>query len=361
MRLGLRLTDRLIAQRVLSAIALVWLLLLALDCFISLADELPDIGKGSYTTLTAALHIAWTIPRRAYDLFPIAAVIGALAGLGGLAPTAELTAMRAGGLSKLRIALAAVATVGALLVLVLIGGETLAPWGEQRAQALQAGALSRNLVAHGRTGVWARDGETLLNAKRGENLGDSVVLFDLRIYEFEPNGRLARIAIAARAEHKRDTWILNDVMRQSFGVDSVATEKLAELVWPSQIDPRLLALSLVRPRFLGLRDLSNGIAYYDRNALDASEWRAAFWRRAFYPLSVLAIVLVALPFAFGSLRSGGLGKRLFFGILLAAGWSVMQGGVTNVAAVYGLDFRLTQLLPALALILIAAWYFRRHA
>jgi lipopolysaccharide export system permease protein len=361
MNLRLRLTDRLIAQRVLSWIAVVWLLLVALDCFISLADELPDVGKGSYTALTAALHVAWTIPRRAYEVFPVAAVIGALAGLGALAPTAELTAMRAGGLSKSRIALAAVAAVGALLVLVLIGGETLAPWGEQRAQSLQAAALSKNLVARGRTGVWARDGETLLNAKRGENLGDSVVLFDLRIYEFEPDGRLTRIAIAARAEYKRDGWVLHDVIRQSFGIDSVTTEKLTELVWPSQIDPRLLALSLVEPRFLGLRDLSNGIAYYDRNALNAGEWRAAFWRRAFYPLSVLAVVLVAMPFAFGSLRSGGLGKRLFFGVLLATGWSVMQRGVTNVAAVYGLDFRLTQLLPALALILIAAWYFRRHA
>jgi len=113
----------------------------------------------------------------------------------------------------------------------------------------------------------------------------------------------------------------------------VTTEKLTELVWLSQIDPRLLALLLVKPRFLGLRDLSNGIAYYDRNALNAGEWRAAFWRRAFYPLSVLAVVLVAMPFAFGSLRSGGLGKRLFFGVLLASGWSVMQRGVTNVAAV----------------------------
>lgn len=357
----LRLTDRLIAQRVLSAVGVVWLLLLALDCFLSLAEELPDVGKGSYTIVAAALHIGWTIPRRAYELFPIAAVIGALAGLGALAPTAELTAMRAGGLSKLRIALAAVAAVAALMVLVLIGGETLAPWGEQRAQAVQAGAMSQNLVARGRTGVWARDGETLLNAKRGENLGDSVVLYDLRIYGFEADGRLAHITIAARAEHAQDAWILREVVRQSFGIEAVSSEKLTELVWPSQIDPRLLALSLIKPRFLGLRDLTNGIAYRDRNGLDASEWRAAFWRRAFYPLTVLALVLVALPFAFGSLRSGGLGKRLFFGILLAAGWSVMQRGVTNFAAVYGVDFRLTQLLPAAALLLIAAWYFRRHA
>ena len=162
----LRRTDRLIAYSVFGALLATWVLLLALDAFTALAGQIDDVGKGDYSLLSALEFVAWTLPRRAYELFPTAAVIGALAGLGALAPTAEITAMRAGGMSKLRIALAAVGSVGAILLLVLVMGETLATYGERKAQALQSGALSGDMIAAGRSGIWARDGETLINARR---------------------------------------------------------------------------------------------------------------------------------------------------------------------------------------------------
>lgn len=359
--IALRRTDRLIAASVLRALVATWLLLVALDAFTALADELATVGRGGYTVATAFAHVAWTLPRRMYEVFPTAAVIGALAGLGALAPTAELTAMRAGGLSKARIAGAATGAAGALVALVAIGGETIAPWAERHAQSLQASALSEDLIALGRTGVWARDGATLLNAARGEARGDSVVLFEVKVYEFDPQGRLQRISTAARGEHGEGGWILHDVVRQTLGDDAVASERFADYAWPSVLDPRVLTLSVVKPRHLGLADLATGIDYLARNELDASEWRTAFWRRAFYPLNVLLLVLVALPFAFGTLRSGGLGKRLFVGILLALAWNVAQRATTNIGAVYGIDPRLLQMVPAAALALAAAWYFRRHA
>jgi lipopolysaccharide export system permease protein len=357
----LRRTDRLVGASVLRALLATWVLLLALDAFTAFAEELNDIGTGDYSLATAIMHIAWTLPRRAYEVFPTAAVIGALAGLGALAPTAELTAMRAGGLSKARIAGAAAGAVALVLGVVVLAGETLSPWAERQAQSLQASALSQDLIALGRTGVWARDGETLLNARRGEARGDDVELFDVRVYEFDAQGRLARISTAARAEHDGDSWVLHDVARQEFDEDSVATQRHPTYAWPSVLDPRVLTLSVVRPRHLGLVDLSAGIDYLARNQLDDGAWRAAFWRRLFYPLNVLLLVLVALPFAFGTLRSGGLGKRLFVGILLAIGWNVMQRAMGNVGAVYAVDPRVVQLLPAAALALAAAWYFRRHA
>lgn len=357
----LRRTDRLIAFSVFGALAATWVVLLALEAFTALAGQLDNIGTGSYSLVSAVTFVAWTLPRRAYELFPTAAVIGALAGLGALAPTAEITAMRAGGMSKLRIALAATAAVGAMLLGVMILGETLATYGERQAQSLHSGAMSGEMIAAGRSGIWARDGDTLINARRGEAHENRVRLFDVRLYDFDPDGRLQRVSTAARAEHDGSGWMLHEVVRQTFDRESLVASRDAAIVWPSQLDPSLIALSIVDPRYMGFRDLSASIANADRNQLDASRYRSAFWRRVFFPLNTLAVVLIALPFAFGALRSGGMGKRLFLGVVLALGWMFFQRGVTNVAAVYELDFRLTQLIPATALLLAAAWYFRRHA
>ncbi|HET7844905.1 MAG TPA: LPS export ABC transporter permease LptG, partial [Xanthomonadales bacterium] len=300
--------DRLIAASVVASIGIVWLVLLAIDGFSALAREVDEIGRGSYSLATAVGYIAWTIPRRAYDLFGTASVIGALLGLGALAPTAELTAMRAGGMSKWRIAASATGAVALLCAATMLMGETIGPYGEHRAQSLAAGAKSDDLIATGRTGVWAREGQTLINAHGGTSTPEGVQLTDVRLYEFTRGGQLSRITHADSALHREGSWSLTGVLRQTFGEDRVEASRAASLAWPSTLDPRLLTLSIVRPRNLSAADLATGIEYLRRNQLDTGPYEAAYWNRVFYPLNVLALVLAALPFAFGTLRSGGLGK-----------------------------------------------------
>lgn len=351
--------DRLIAISVLSAIGLVWVTLVALDALSAFARELDEIGAGSYTLQTAVTYILLTLPRRFYEIFNTAAVIGAVLGLGALAPTAELTAMRAGGMSKWRISISALAAVAALTAAVVAMGETAGPWGERSAQSLAAGAKSKDAIASGDTGLWAREGDDLFNAKSGRATIGGVELFDVRVYEFTPEGQLTRITRAERAEHEGGAWTLFGVSRMQFEAERVVTESVATLAWGSTLDPRLLSLSIVRPRYLSAADLDANIRYLERNGLDAAPYESVYWARVFYPLNVLALVLFTLPFAFGALRSGGLAKRLFLGVLVAVGWLLFQRAAVNVAEVYDVDFRVAHGLPALALLALAAVYFRR--
>lgn len=354
-----RRIDWLVASTVLAAIGLVWATLVGLDAFSAFVRELDEIGSGDYSLGGAAAYIALTIPRRAYTMFATAAVIGGVLGLGALAPTAELTAMRAGGLSKLRICMAAAMGVGIATILVVAMGETLGPWGELRAQALVAGAKSQDRIAAGSTGLWAREGESLINAASGRVTPTGVELLQLRIYEFTPDGQLLRITLAERAEHTLGQWLLLGVTHMRFEAERVERSSAAQLEWKSTLDPRLLRLSVVRPDNLSARDLDANIQYLKRNRLDATPYEAAYWGRIFYPLNVMTLLFCALPFAFGALRSGGLPKRLFLGVVLAIGWFLLQRTVVNVAQVYGVDFRLAHGLPALLLIAASYAYFRR--
>lgn len=351
--------DRLIAASVLGSVGLVWLVLVAVDAFSSFAREVDEIGRGGYSLLTAIGYIAWTVPRRAYDLFGMAGVIGALMGLGSLAASAELTAMRAGGMSKWRIGLSATGAVALLCALTMLMGETLAPFGEHAAQALAAGAKSNDQIASGRTGVWAREGDTLVNAKRGESGVEGVTLHDVRLYEFTAGGQLSRITHADRAQHRQGSWTLTGVLRQTFADDRVESKTIATMGWPSTLDPRLLTLSIVRPRNMSAADLAQSIQYLQRNRLDAGPYESAYWGRVFYPLNVLALVFAAIPFAFGALRSGGLGKRIFLGVVVATVWYLLQRAIDNLAAVYMLNHIAVNVAPAAVLVFAGAAYFRR--
>ena len=357
----LKRVDWLIGSSVLAAVALTWAVLVGLDALIILMNQLGQVGKGSYTLATAFEYVAWTLPRRSVEMFGYGAAIGGVLGLGALAPTSELTAMRAGGMSKLRISLAGAVGIGTLLLGVLVIGETLGPYGEARAQALVAGARSRDLVATGKTGLWAREGDTLINARGGTLGPDGLKLNGLRIYEFDQIGALLRMTMAQSAEHRDGKWKMQNVSAFRFQPEKVETTTLAEAPWNTDLDPRLLSVSIIKPDYLALRDIGRSIGYLERNRLDASVYRAAYWARVFYPLDVLALAFASLPFAFGALRSGGFGKRLFLGIVLAIGWFFSQRAMVNVAQVYGVDMRIAHLLPLLCLGAGAHAWFKRTA
>jgi len=106
--------------------------------------------------------------------------------------------------------------------------------------------------------------------------------------------------------------------------------------------------------------LSRNIDYMHRNRQDASSYELAYWNRIFYPLNVLVLAFCAVPFAFGTLRTGGLGKRLFIGMALAISYYFFQRAVVNLGPIYNFNLALANALPALLLGGGAFFYFRRY-
>jgi lipopolysaccharide export system permease protein len=361
----IRLVDRLVASAVLSALGVTWLVLVGLDVFGLLAREAADVGEGRLSLGALLAQAAWTVPRRAHELFPTAALVGSLLGLGALATSSELVALRAAGLSKLRVCLSVLAFVAVLTAAVMVMGETLGPYGEQRAQSIAVSARSPDLALARWSGLWAREGDTFLNARSGVARGGEarldIRLDDVRLYEFDAGGRLETISLAASARHRGDHWELSQVRRVRFSETGVESEDLERMRWTSQLDPRLLSLSVIRPRYMTAGDLLRNLDYLERNELDTTAFEAALWARVFYPVNVLALTLVALPFAFGSLRSGGFGKSLFFGVVVGVGFWLLQRAFVNMAEVYGLDMMLANAVPGLLLLLAAAVWLRRTA
>lgn len=357
--------DLYLGRTVLGTVLLTWAVLLGLDVMLGLVSEVGDIGKGSYGFGKAVAHMAYTVPRRAYMLFPTAAVIGALMALGQLAATSELTALRALGLSRRRLSLTVAGALAVLTLAMVVNGETLAPWGQRQADALKASAKSNDVIVARYSGLWAREGEVILNAGGGDERDNGedrwLELRDVSLYEFESDGRLKSMAVARVAEHRPGGWLLRDVTRTTFAERSVARQKVAEERWESRLDTTALTAGVAKPRYMPAPELKRAIDYRLRNGLDAGDFQEIYWGRWFYALNALALVLAAIPFAFGSLRSGGLGKRLFIGIVFALGFWLLQTQFVRLAQVYSFDFRVAYLLPTLIMVAVSVVLFRRRS
>lgn len=361
----MKVLDRMIARQVATAIGITWLLVVGFDVVSAFAGEFDEFGEGQYGLLAATANVAWTIPRRMYELFPTAAVIGCLMGLGGLAAGSELTAIRAAGWSRRRILGAAAAVVGLLTLLMVVNGETLGPAGDRRSQQVSVAAKSDNVAIARWSGVWAREANTLLNARQGRMVGEGararVELDDVRLFEFSKNGRLASVATAAHARHDGRQWVLEKVRRTRFLAARAEITELASEVWDSELDPDVLSLSVSRPRYLTTRELADAIEYSHRNGLDAGEFERNYYARFFYPLNAILLCLAVMPLAFGPLRSGGFAQRLFIGILLALGYFVGVRLFQNLAQIYSLPIALINLVLPTAVALGSYFYFKRSA
>ncbi|HEX7348144.1 MAG TPA: LPS export ABC transporter permease LptG [Rhodanobacteraceae bacterium] len=355
--------DWLIGATVLGGLLLTWLILTGLDAFIQFATQISRIGSNGYTLGNAVAYILLTLPRRAYQWFIFAALIGGLVGIGALATTGELTALRAAGMSKLRICLSVVGLVFVVTVGVFILGETAAPAGDQRAQQLEIQRTAGHLHLRQGSGLWARDGNNIVNAKaalaRIVHGRPEVELADLRIFGFNAAGELTSFRHAKLATQIGKTWTLHNVRdTQVSPSGAVSTTHVTE-AWQTSLDPAVLEASVAHPEYLSLRDLSRNIAYLRSNHQNPSVYLNAYWTRAFYPINTLLLVLCALPFGFGTLRSGGLGKRVFLGLLVAIAWYFLQRAIISTGTVFGIPPLVVNFIPALLLLGIAVWYYRR--
>jgi len=370
-RLGLahlrfKKVDKVVALSVIGGVLLAWIVVVALDAMQAFVGEINDVGTGDYTLAKAVAYILLTLPRRMYQYFAYGALIGGLMGMGALAASGELTALRAAGMSKLRICASVVLALTILTAFVALMGEVVAPRAQQKAESLMQTAKNRD-IAIGKGGtLWARDGDTVINAKRGRtraNKGGTPIieLSEVRVFEFTPIGQLSALSIAKTATHINGDWTLHDVRRTEFVGRSATSTTEETKQWKSQLDPNVLAVSMIHPEYLSMNDLARNIDYMNRNRQDATSYKLAYWGRIFYPFNVLVLAFCAVPFAFGQLRTGGLGKRLFMGMALAISYYFFQKSVVSMGAVYNFNLALVNALPSLFLAAAAGVYFRRNA
>jgi lipopolysaccharide export system permease protein len=349
------LIDRYIGRTVLAGIVGVLALLLVLIGFFELIAELEDVKDG-YTTSMAYTYVLLGMPRYCYELFPLATLLGSLIGLGVLAGNSELLAMRAAGISIARIVLSVLKTGLLVLAVVVIVGEYLAPEAEQQAQRMKNEALSGQISLKTRYGFWSRDGNTFINIR--QVLPDSQ-LADISIYEYGEDARLRRAIHADRASYQSGGWVIQDVEQSDFSETGVSVTTKPRQAWHAELDPSALDVLTVKPHMLAAWDLWRYIDYLRNNGQATISYEVAFWGKLTTPLVTMVMLFLSIPFVFGSLRSVGVGQRIFVGAILGIVFYLLNRAFAYMAVVYSLNGLFAAFFPMLLFLALAMWLLRR--
>jgi len=358
----IKLVDRYIGRAACLGVLAVWFALTVLFLVINLLDQLRET-QGNYGTIDALWFVALTAPRAAYQIFPVSALLGALVGVGGLAAANELVAFRTSGISRMRLAFAAMAGTLLMTIPVMIMGEWVAPAAEQQARAFKLSELLGRPIIGGARGMWIRDGADFVNIQRPilyADRGQQTVDFkSIVIYNFSDEADLQSITRAENATHNDGAWVLANVKNVRFDTQGASVSQTEKQDWRTEIKPELLDSAVTRPKFLSVRSLWDYLEYLGENGLDDSVYAAAFWEKVLFPFSVLALVLAGMPFVFGQARSHNVGVRLFFGMTLGGVFMIISRATQKFGTVYDLSPVLSISLPIIVLALLAIVALRR--
>jgi lipopolysaccharide export system permease protein len=347
--------DRYIGSSVLVAILGVLGVILGLASLFAFIDEMSDI-RDTYTLWDAGSYVLMTAPRRLYDMLPMAALIGCLIGLGSLASHSELTIMRSAGVSVGRIVWSVMKPMLVLMLAGVLIGEYVAPATENQAQAARSLAQGGGEAQTSKRGVWHRQGDEYVHINSVQPNG---VLYGVTRYRFDGERHLLTSSFTRMAQYETDHWALTDVTTTHFRGDSTEVIKAPEERWDVALTPELLSTVVVAPESLSISGLWTYINYLSEQGLNNDRYWLAFWTKVLQPLVTSALVLMAISFIFGPLRSVTLGQRVFTGVLVGFVFRIVQDLLGPSSQVFGFSPLLAVAVPAGVCALVGVWLLRR--
>ena len=330
----MRIIDRYIAVTVACYVIAALFVLVILQMAFGFLDEMGDVGKGSYTAGKAAYYIAMTTPNRVYEMFPLAALIGSLLGLGAMAGSSELTIIRASGVSVYRIVFSVIKIGIILSALTFTIGEWLSPPINSFARSYRADAISERLSVTVNGSFWLKDGDRVVSVRQAISKD---VLADIVIYRYSNDRQLQAIISAPKAQHSESGWVLADAAITRFNRNGVTVDKGQGYIWHGGFQPENIEVVSSRPDYLSLKKLWEYIGYQQKNGLESAKYELAFWNKLASPFSTMVMLIISIPFVFGSLRSVGTGQRLMLGIVLGIGYFLISRILSTSGVVYELN------------------------
>ena len=346
---------KLLYAEVLLAVLAVILAFSGLFFFFDLVDELNTVhglAFMGYTVARAVIYVGLLAPSHLYELMPIGVLIGTIFVMTRMAQSSEFTILRTSGLGPWQ-ALRILMMLGLFFVLVTFAiGDYLAPLADKYSQSIKGHAQAD--LGLGKTGAWIKDKQA--QSSYSVNVGafdNNGTLRAIRIFELDKQGRIVALMQASSARFGPGlSWTLEDVSRTSFAnLSTVQAQALnthhSQLNWPTQISAEMVASALLRPDRMGTIDLFHYVRHLNANGQAAQKYEIQFWKKVFYPLSCLVMVILALPFGYMHFRSSGTAPMVFFGVMAGISFVLLNNLIGDLGYLQAWEPWFTAALPGL--------------
>ena len=350
----MKIKDRYIANTLLTYSIVVLLVWLSLYSFFNFLAELNSVGKVNYTILAAFKYIVLQLPEVAYDQVSPVILLGCVLGMGHLATTGQLIILRASGISILKITWLTLKNAIIFLTFLTLIGELVAPTLTTYAENERSNALGQNSLSNSQDGFWIRDGDNFINV---ENNVDGSLFNGITVIEVNKSNKIERVV-----ESKSAIFDGQNIDMDSTNVFSINSANLFDEISLKErnlykkrvaFDQDLIDSLEKEPKDLTTFTILKQIEFLTDNKLRAEVFEVELYKRLVRPITLVAMILLAMLFIFGSTRDATLGKKIFFGVAIALSFEL----ISRIGGALALSLNFSPLLitfvPAIAIMIIA--------
>ncbi|UDG80945.1 Lipopolysaccharide export system permease protein LptG [Candidatus Hartigia pinicola] len=345
--------DRYIGRTIFYSIFMTLFMLVSLSGIIKFVEQLRKVGDGNYTAFDAGIFTILTIPTDIDVFLPMAALLGALMGLGALASRSELVVMQASGFTRLQIALSVMKTAIPLVILAMLIGEWVSPIGEQCARNYRAEKIVGNSLVATNEGIWLKDGRNFIHIQRIIN---PTSIQEVSIYRFNEQHKLKSVMFAFNGNYNNanQKWVLSQVEESILsGEKNISGSQCLIYNWKTNLTPKKLGVVSLDANSLSIHGLYQYISYLTESGQIAAIYQLSMWKKIFAPLSSAVMILMAVSFIFGPLHTVPMGMRVIVGIVGGFLFYVLNQGFGNWSLIYSVPPIVAAILPNLLFLIIS--------
>lgn len=354
--MSMKILDRYIAKTVLGSIGLVTLMLVGLEIFILFVKELSDLGRVDYGIAQASFFIILQMPYQVYLFFPMASLLGSLIGLGILANHSELVVMRSSGMSIAQITWAVIKASLMLILFVTALGETVIPYLTHYSNDYKTAAVSGGQTLRTTKGSWMRYGNDFIFVGF---ISSNEILNDIYQFRFDNQHHLIMSRYIHEAKYSPAGWVAFDVRQTNFDANKTTNQAYVSLPWEISVKPKILMISSIEPDEMTLKELNRYIREQKHNHQNVHNYQFAFLQRIIQPLTTMVMMILAIPFIFGPLRSSTMGSKLLVGAAVGFSFHILSRFFGPLSTVFQLPPELAALGPSLIFALLGLYLMRR--
>jgi lipopolysaccharide export system permease protein len=295
------------------------------------SDELLRPAGAGQASLLRYFELRW--PQAVSQFSPFAALLAVLTVLSGLSGSNEVTAMRAGGLSAMRVIAPFVIGCGLLSAAHFGFHELVSAPAAARLAVWKDNAYDPRFARTGEvsdlaTNAFISESGLILKASKAVREGDRATLEDVTVYQRDA-GQFAMVMHAPRGAVGPDGFFLEEVRALDLATRRVESLPRVQLSAPISVDR--LFVRARNPEEISLPELLRLMRSMRAEGSPARELETVFWRRLTRPLASLVMPFMAAVAGFGLTRHGGALARLLAGAALGFSFFVFD----NVLAALG--------------------------
>ena len=338
-----------IAFSIVRGILLVALIMVSLFAIILLIDELDLVGSGNYNLLIALRYVFFNIPQLLLDFAAFICLVGSVIALGALASHHELVGLESIGVSPKQVISAILMSAFLLMILVLMNAQFVIPSSLHKATVEKTLALEGKGDFISSAGYWAQSNNRFIHVRDIEN---GRIPINVEIYEFDSSHHLQRYLFAEKVLLRNEHWQLKNVKVKEYKDNRLETNNVDYLDWESFLSSSQLGIIVSKPEALSITNLFRYVRGLKSRGEQSYRFELLLWQKLMVPLSAMIMILLGLPFIFGSQRSSSTGKRITYGVLAGISFYVFTQIVTHLGSSYQWSPVLIASLPNVTAVMV---------